>query len=372
VKKKPTSAEPRSSISEFYRGLNPVLFSHLDDVVGVPLTVEHQRVALLLETIELEAEVKESGLPGGRPFYSLKPTARALLAKSALNIPTTKDLIARLNADFGLKTLCGFGSRVPSESTFSRHVKKLSEGLVLDAVHEKLVRRHLGSAVVPHVSRDSSEIRGREKATPRAKPVRPKRKGNRGRYPSEGSVYKAPSRLPKQLEQDYRSSFKELPRACDIGTKTNSQGYQLHWIGFKLHLDVSDQGFPLSAFTSSASLHDSQAAIPLSQMTKERVGTVFYELMDKGYDSDFIRKAVERQGHVPIIMTTDRFGQKAIPLDEAQARRFKERTTVERSFSDIKDNLGGRFIRVRGAVKVHMHLMCAVLNLFACALLRNH
>jgi len=146
----------------------------------------------------------------------------------------------------------------------------------------------------------------------------------------------------------------------------------MHWVGFKLHLDVSDRGFPLSAFTSSASLHDSQAAIPLSQMTNERVGTVFYELMDKGYDSDFIRSGVKRQGHVPIIQTTDRFGKKAVPLDEAQAKRFKERTTVERSFSDIKENLGGRFVRVKGPVKVHMHLMCAVLNLFASALLRTH
>jgi len=39
----------------------------------------------------------------------------------------------------------------------------------------------------------------------------------------------------------------ELPRACDIGTKTNSQGHEQHWRGYKLHLDVADGQVPISA-----------------------------------------------------------------------------------------------------------------------------
>ncbi len=342
----------------------------MDFVCGV-LNPEQCRVALVFETLEIERYVRDTGLSGGRPFYSLKPTARAFVVKSVLNIATTLDLISRLRVDHGLRTLCGFGWRIPSESTFSRHFKVLSEKTVLDIAHESLVREHVGSETVHHVCRDSSQIDGREKPKVRVKFQRiAKRK--RGR-PAKGSepVAEEPSRIERQLEQDFETSFKELPRTCDVGGKTNSKGHPSYWVGFKLHLDVSDGGLPLSAFTSSASLHDSQVAIPLSLKTADRVGGVFYELMDKGYDAEGIKQAVRRQDHVPIIQPKDRRDHKAVPLDAAQAQRFKIRTTIERSFSDIKDNLGGRFVRVRAPDKVHAHLMFGVLTLFALVLLRS-
>ncbi len=370
MKKKPTSCEPCFRISEFARNLNPTLFNHLESVSGV-LNPEQCRVALVLETLEIEKYVKDTGLSGGRPYYSLKPTSRAFVVKSVLNIGSTLDLIRRLRVDHGLRTLCGFGGKVPSESTFSRHFKVLSEKAILDIAHESLVREHVGSETVHHVCRDSSQIDGREKPKVRVKPERiVKRK--RGRPPKDsGPVVKEPSRVDRPLEQDFETSFKELPRICDVGGKTNSKGHRSYWVGFKLHLDVSDGGLPLSAFTFSASLHDSQVAIPLSLKTADRVGGVFYELMDKGYDAQGIKEAICRQGHVPIIQPKDRRGHKAEPLDAAQVQRFKIRTTVERSFSDIKDNLGGRFVRVRGPNKVHTHLMFGVLSLFALVLLRS-
>ena len=55
----------------------------------------------------------------------------------------------------------------------------------------------------------------------------------------------------------------DLPRACDRGKKCNAQGYKVSWNGYKLHLDTADCGIPVSALLSSASMHDSLAAIPL-------------------------------------------------------------------------------------------------------------
>ncbi len=91
------------------------------------LNPEQSTVALVLEAIQVERHVKGTGLSGGRPYYSLKPTACAFVVKSVLNIPTTKDLIARLKVDHVLRTLCGFAWIVPSESVFSRHFKVLSD-----------------------------------------------------------------------------------------------------------------------------------------------------------------------------------------------------------------------------------------------------
>jgi len=58
--------------------------------------------------------------------------------------------------------------------------------------------------------------------------------------------------------------LQEIPTACDRGTKCNAQGYKNSWTGYKLHLDTADCGVPISALLSSASMHDSLAAIPLT------------------------------------------------------------------------------------------------------------
>ena len=80
--------------------------------------------------------------------------------------------------------------------------------------------------------------------------------------------------LPNMLE--------DLPKACDVGTKKNSQGYKSSWIGYKLHIDVADGGIPISCILTSASSHDSQSAIPLATITSQRV-TNLYDLMDSVY-----------------------------------------------------------------------------------------
>jgi hypothetical protein len=41
--------------------------------------------------------------------------------------------------------------------------------------------------------------------------------------------------------------LKDLPTACDVGTKKNSKGYKISWVGYKLHIDVADGVIPISA-----------------------------------------------------------------------------------------------------------------------------
>ena len=52
---------------------------------------------------------------------------------------------------------------------------------------------------------------------------------------------------------------------------------------------LADGGAPLVTVLSSASLHDSQAAIPLMQMSSKRA-TILYDLADPAYDADEIKK----------------------------------------------------------------------------------
>jgi Transposase DDE domain len=92
----------------------------------------------------------------------------------------------------------------------------------------------------------------------------------------------------------------DLPTHCAVGTKRNAKGHTTSWIGYKLHLDVADGDIPISAVLTSASLHDSQVAIPLATMTANRV-TNLYDLMDSAYDAPEIEANSRALGHVPII-----------------------------------------------------------------------
>ncbi len=87
--------------------------------------------------------------------------------------------------------------------------------------------------------------------------------------------------------------------------------------------------------TTSASLHDSQVAIPLAKRTAERV-TSLYDLMDSAYDAKEIKQVSRDLGHVPII-DPKRRPANSVPLEPASVLRFRERSVAERGNSRLKD-----------------------------------
>ena len=92
--------------------------------------------------------------------------------------------------------------------------------------------------------------------------------------------------LPRvsSLERQRTMGVEELPKQCTVGVKQNAKGFRQKWTGYTLHMDVADGGIPISCIFSSASLHDSQAAIPLMTMTAQRMQHLC-ELMDSAYDA---------------------------------------------------------------------------------------
>ena len=158
----------------------------------------------------------------------------------------------------------------------------------------------------------------------------------------------------------------ELPRACDWGTKQKN-GKPYHWKGYKLHVDWADGEIPISPVLTSASVNDSQVAIPLAAMSASRAQSL-YDLMDAAYDAQAIRAYSLSLGHVPIIDRNPRGGEK-VEMAPARQRRYAERSTAERGYSLFKEEFGGRHVRVRGPVKVMAHLMFGLLALTADRLL---
>jgi hypothetical protein len=132
--------------------------------------------------------------------------------------------------------------------------------------HEALIKRTHEDRLVGHISRDATAIEAREKPVKTVAPEPPKRK--RGR-PRKGEVVekKEPRRLERQADMCLAEMLSDLPTHCAVRTKRNAKGHMTSWIGYKLHLDVADGDIPISAVLTSASLHDSQVAIPLATMT---------------------------------------------------------------------------------------------------------
>jgi hypothetical protein len=174
----------------------------------------------------------------------------------------------------------------------------------------------------------------------------------------------------------------DLPKACDKGAKNDSKGNTMYWNGYKLHLDIVDGCIPVSAIVTSASVHDSQVAIPLMTMTARKIDN-FYDLMDSAYDVSAIIEHSKALGHIPLIDRNprrDKELQEALAL-EAKARktlnwspaedtRYNERSTAERANSRLKDEFGACKVRVRGHAKVACHLMFGVLVLAADQLIK--
>jgi hypothetical protein len=144
-----------------------------------------------------------------------------------------------------------------------------------------MVKEHCGEKLAGHNSRDSRAIAVREKPMEKKadKPVtQPKRKPS---LPRKGEVVapKPPKRLDLQPTRTLEDNLKDLRTHCDVGTKKKSKSYKESWTRYKLHLDCIDSDIPVSTILTCVSLHDSQAAIPLSQMNQDRI-TNLYDLMD--------------------------------------------------------------------------------------------
>ena len=395
-------ATRRELIMQRWNVIQHELLPELRNDVGT-LTPKLEKVIYVLEWVRIEEFTESTWCGVGRLPHERGWLANAFVAKAVLGLTTTVGLMDRLTIDRALRRICGFPlcKKLPSEATFSRAFEAFAEWRLAERVHEALIKEHLGSELIGHISRDGTAIEARERpaqtqiaavmpaptvqsagvqadqgAAQTSTPVAPgppqtrvapaKKRGR----PRRGEV-RAPAKespVHRQRQQTLAQMLEDIPTACDRGTKCNAQGYKVSWNGYKLHLDTADCGVPIAALLSSASMHDSLAAIPLSLISAQRV-TNLYDLMDAAYCSTELRDHSRSLGHVPLIDHNPRRGEK-IAFAPAEAIRYNERTAAERSNARLKDEFGGNHLRVKGDAKVMGHLMFGVLALSADQLMR--
>jgi len=210
-------------ISQFLTQLQTELFPVLREDLELELSPALEKVIRVLEFVQVERFIPSNRGFVGAPPKDREALARAFVAKTVLNLPTTEGLIDRLKVDHALRRICGFDSRrkIPGAWRFSRAFAEFAAGHLPARVHEALIGAHLGDQLVGHIARDSTEIEAREKpakpaqaAAAEDKPAKP-----RGRPKQGEERVKAPTRRNGQRTsrrrktcRNYRGHATSAPR----------------------------------------------------------------------------------------------------------------------------------------------------------------
>ena len=349
-----------------------------EELILEELSSKEAKLIKILDFAEIEKNitiVKITNTPRDRVEI-----ARAFIAKSVYNLQTTRDLIDRLRIDRTLRVLCGWRYQrdIPSESKFSRVFKELSDLKIAEKTHEKFVEKYLSDKLFFYNATDATKVELREKPVKvEKKKSKPKKRGR----PKKGEAREPikPTILKQQKEMKSVEEMLEcVSTACGVGVKQNSKGNREVWIGGKLHISAVDGDIPITAFYSSANVHDSSVALPLMTETTKGVNYL-YDLQDAGYDADIIREFSKNLGHRPIIDINPKNSKalkEKIELIKHEKESFKfinqhqnldkehynQRSMVERVNKYLKDDFGCDKIYYQGAEKVASVLAFGILS----------
>ncbi len=156
------------TLSQYWSTIQGTLFPQLEEQLG-SLTEKQQQLITILELVRIEQFIPDYRGYEGRPQKTRSAIARSFVAKAVYNIATTRTLWERLYSDRNLRRICGWENsrQIPSEATFSRAMAEFAETELPQCVHEALIKNTYGATetIVPHNSRDSTAIEGREKPT---------------------------------------------------------------------------------------------------------------------------------------------------------------------------------------------------------------
>ena len=219
-----------------------------------------------------------------RPGYPVRAMWRAYVYKFILKIRYSNELWERLRGSEGLRDLCGFEDRVPSESTFSRFVSRLAD-------HQDLVEDCFGSV--------TAQLRG---LVPKVK-KRPRKQDQP--LPPLGAVMAVDSTLFETYAYPNRPVVSDPDARWGVKHSSRSKDGPTEWgFGYKLHMISDDvHGVSLGFTITPANVNDSPELPVLVQKVlddylwmKPRALTA-----DRGYDSESNHRDLFERGIIPVI-----------------------------------------------------------------------
>ena len=272
----------------------------------------------------------------GRPGYTLLNVLAVHAVKLYFQERTLSAARERLLSSINLRTIVGMW-KVPSLAVISRKTDELIEIVDFSSLIASVCSSFHKDRLVCHLSIDSTIVEAREKPVKTEKP-QVKRKRGRKRKGSQDQTIAGKKEMQYSFMEngDVDEFLSTLEHRCSVTGKKNSKGNMEWFIGYKAHLAVDDCGIVVAHHVTGACVHDSKVAIPLMRMADGRCDFL-YALMDGGYTSRRIEDFASSIGKVPIIDShADRSGHKE-EMDPAKAWRYRSRTTVERTNSELKE-----------------------------------
>lgn len=178
------------------------------------------------------------------------------------------------SADEKMMHWCGWKQRnqIPHASTFSRAFPEFSAMRLLEGVHEQLIRDAHQNRIVGHISRDSSNIRGRERfpETPSQKRTRvaeeqKSRTNTKQKVSAEGrklgrklrkrkrTASPGETRMKRQVMMTSAAEMlQDISREYGVAVRMTQRRDPKFCRAYKLHLDVTDGQIPVTAVLTGA------------------------------------------------------------------------------------------------------------------------
>jgi len=123
-----------------------------------------------IDVSSLTSALRKSSDSRGPKGFDSTNMFYTLIAMQVLRINRISELVSQLKENPVLRYNCGFKviGKVPSESTFSRFINKISESSVLEDLFSKLVIKtaELGFVDGEHISIDSTKLNSYEASKP--------------------------------------------------------------------------------------------------------------------------------------------------------------------------------------------------------------
>lgn len=244
----------------------------------------------------------------------------SLIVRILERIPTIKDLIRRLQSDILFRMDCGFmlSESIPSASSYSRLIQKLSDSHAMEEMQAQLLHQALSEGFLTDdtIAIDATHIEARDQA-PAKKEIQqsvPKKRGRKSKTERQAWLAQKQAEeqqkpifqkeIAAQLSETFPVLREEMPLAPQWGVKKNSDGKNVFWYGYKGHLAVGTKSqYILGALLSSGSLNDGKAAIPLLKGLAFQHPAFSFKVavMDAGYDYTPIYEQVRAvQAHAMI------------------------------------------------------------------------
>ncbi|WCK52528.1 IS1182 family transposase [Aneurinibacillus sp. Ricciae_BoGa-3] len=290
----------------------------------------------IMPLLKITSKKTSAGAPQSLNYSAM---IYAMLARILEGVPTIALLVRRLKQDVLFRLDCGFSfsDRVPSESSFSRLIRKIKTSNVLAEINDQLLSQAMEEGFIDgsHIAIDATHIEARDQA-PQKDEVEeepavkePKKRGRKKKEDYEAwkkEQEEIQNNLPifeqkieKQLDYTFGELQKEMPNAPRWGIKKNSENKNLFWYGYKLHLAVETKSqYILGHLLSSGNMNDAKAAIPLLKGIAERfpILNITKVMADAGYDYKPIYEQIYRMKADGIIAYNKRNEAPPIGVDK--------------------------------------------------------